>query len=370
MRLKETVLLLAVIAFSGESVAFAQNPIPAAEPQPAEGSPQDLTEQGPKEAAPGPEAPPSMQPTPTPAPAQTNRIACVVGEHPSEYPDSARTATAMICDALRDRGVDIGPPIGDPRGSSAAYVVNLDQLGSTFFLRVHYEEPVGTVKKTRRISLSDLSEAEVAAPRIATALLENKKTSDTLAYDNVVGSEARNYRKKQGEFVIGAGIAAISMPAQGSYMGPAFELFGFYETDKWGIGLQGHTGDADLDPSEHASLAVFSAGARYYLTEENITPVIGAGLALSRISEHRHDNSYSTLEGSGTSAYAEAGVEMFRLHKTHLIATVRVDLPFYMLNRTADYGYTDYGSPSPAPTPTGPEKRYEVPITLNVGIGF
>lgn len=370
MRLNKTLLwFFAIAALSGESVVLAQTPTPAPD-QPAEAAPK-ASKESPKEAAPV-TAGPSQKEPPTPPPAaRANGVACVIGEHPSEYPDSARTATAMVCDALRDRGVDIGSPTNSPRGASAAYVVNLDQLGSTFFLRVQHEEPVGTVKKTRRISLSDLSEAEIAAPRIATALLENKATGDTLAYDNVVGSEGRNYRKKQGEFVIGGGIAAISMPAQGSYMGPAFQLFGFYETDNWGIGLQGHFGDADLDPSEHASLAVFSVGGRYYPSEENITPLIGAGLSLSRISEHRHDNSFSTLEGSGTSAYAEAGVEMFRLHKTHLIATLRVDLPFYMLHRTTDYDYYGYyATPTPTPTPTGPEKRYEVPVTVNVGIGF
>lgn len=369
MRSKETVLWLAIAALSGESVALAQSPAPSPETPPAEAAPKASNE-APNEAAAVAAAAPPV-PT-TPPAAQANHVACVIGDYPREYPDSARTATAMVCDALRDRGVDIGSPSTDPRGASAAYIVNLDQLGSTFFLRVQQEEPVGTVKKTRRISLSELSEAEIAAPRIATALLENKSTGETLAYDNVVGSEARNYRKKQGEFVIGAGIAAISMPAQGSYMGPAFNVFGFYETDRWGIGLQSHFGDADLDPNEHASLAVFSVGGRYYPSEENITPVIGLGLSLSRISEHRHDNSFSTLEGSGTSAYAEAGVEMFRLHKTHLIATLRADLPFYTLNRTPDYDYYNYYGTTtpPAPTPTGPEKRYEVPITLNVGIGF
>lgn len=373
MRLQKTVLPLVLAALPLSRIAAAQETTP-----PAKEPPRVAEEPAPSAHVPSPEAAvgtekPSAEPASPPAMgAASNHVACVVGEHPREYPDSARTATAMVCDALRERGVDVGAPVPDPGSASAAYVVNLDQLGSTFFLRVNYEEPIGTVRRTRRISLSDLAEAEVAAPRVAQALLQNKKTEETLSYDNVVGSEARLYRKKQGDFVIGGGIAGISMPAQGAYMGPAFQLFGFYETDDWGIGLQFHFGDAALDTRESGSFVALSVGGRYFLTHDDITPVLGAGLALSRIHEHRNDFTYASLDGSGTSAYVEAGVEMFRFHKTHLVATLRADLPFYVLNRKADYGY-DYYYPSTPTTPpavSGPEKRYEVPLTVNVGIGF
>lgn len=382
-RLRRTTRVLLGVGMVASS-AFAQKPppapatapaAPAAAPAPAPFAAAAPHAAPAAEAAPTVEVPPEAPVAPPLAAAPpTHRIACLVGDHPKEYSDSARTATGLVCDALRDQGIDVGTAAYDPGGSTTAYVVNLDQLGSTFFLRVTYEEPIGEAKKTRKVSLYDLSEAEVAAPRVAKAMTDAKSV-DEANYDNVVGSEQREKGKKTGEFVIGGGIAAISMPAAGSPMGPALNLFGFYETRDWGIGLQGHFGDAAAERSDTASFMAFSVGARYYFSDQNITPLVGGGLALSRIEEHKQ-SAYYSLEGSGTSAFAEVGAEFFRLHKTHLIATLRVDAPFYTLsssnyNSFSDYGYCSGLSCSASTDPgTAPKNRYEVPITLNLGIGF
>jgi hypothetical protein len=387
-RLRRTSRVILGVGMAASS-AFAQKPpaaapaaaataaapaTPAAAPAPAPFGAAGPHAAPAAEAAPTVEVPPDA-PVPPPVVAPpTRRIACLVGDHPKEYSDSARTATGLVCDALRDKGVDIGQAAYDPGGSTSAYVVNLDQLGSTFFLRVTFEDPIGQPQKTRRVSLYDLSEAEVAAPRVANAMTDAKSVDDA-NYDNVVGSEQRQKGKKTGEFVIGGGIAAISMPAAGSPMGPALNLFGFYETRDWGIGLQGHFGDAATERNNTASFMALSVGARYYFSDQNITPLVGGGLALSTIEEHKQ-NAYYSLRGGGTSAFAEVGAEFFRLHKTHLIATVRVDAPFYTLTSSTYSSYNYYGycsglsCPASVDPGTAPKSRYEVPITVNLGIGF
>ena len=374
-RIARATLGLGMIAGS----AFAQKPdaapaqVNAAAPAPATtpGAPVDpVAAPAPPETATDAVAQPAAPIAPIAPP--TDRIACLVGDHPREYSDSARTATGLVCDAIREQGIDVGPAASDPGGSHAAYVVSLDQLGSTFFLRVSYEDPIGVAKKTRRVSIYDLAEAEVAAPRVARAMTDAKSVDETANYDNVVGSERRYKEKKNGEFVIGGGITALTMPAAQSYMGPMLNLFGFYETRDWGIGLQGHIGDASMHRNETASYMAFSVGARYYFSDQNITPLIGGGLALSTIEEAKPNEPYE-LQGGGTSAYLEAGVELFRLHKTHFIATLRVDAPFYSVTATRQNTYDSYNystNTSSTVVPPAPKDRYEVPVLLNLGVGF
>jgi hypothetical protein len=297
-------------------------------------------------------------------------VACVVGEHPPEYPDSARTATRLVCEALRNRGV----PLAAAAHATAAYVVSLDQLGSAFFLRVDYESPIGTVQTTRRASLYDLSEAEFVAPRLAKAIVTGEEVPATQAFDNLAGSESRRNQKKRGEFVIGGGIAGISAPENGTVMAPAFHLFAFYETTQWGIGLQLHLRDADDSSQQPVGFVALSVGGRYFFGDGEVAPVIGAGLAITDVDEYdRKTSGTSHLSGSGSTAYVEAGVEIFRLHSTRFITTLRADAPFYSLRSGDSYGGSAYCSNSICTTAAAPEsagRRYEVPISLNVGIGF
>jgi hypothetical protein len=371
----------AFIALLHAGTAAAQEPAPAGavlNPPPATPTTAaPATAAGAETASPA-EAPRPAPPVVTPGavqaplpPAESARIACVVGEYPSEYPDSARTAAGLVCEALRARGLDVGAPRPDAGGARAAYVVNLDQLGSTFYLRVNYEEPVGAVRLTRRASLYDLSQAEVAAPRLADALTGRRSMADTANYGNVIGSEARPPEKRSGEFVIGGGIAGISMPAADVVMAPAVNLFAFYETTDWGIGLQFHARDADPSSYQPATFVGLSVGARYYLSDKNIAPLIGGGMSVLRLEEYQHvGGNTNQLTGSGISAYGEVGLEFFRLHKTHLIATVRADAPFYKLHRNSDTTYYFDGVSAVPAAPVGASTRYDVPISLNLGIGF
>jgi hypothetical protein len=375
MHFLKTACAVFVLGMSGSS-AFAQKPAaPTTETAPAVVPPPTLAPSAAPDAAPSATAttPPVEQPAPLPpapptlaAPPSGATIACVVGDHPHEYPDSARTAARLVCDALRQRGADVSADVGDGTGASAAYVVNIEQLGSIFYLGASYQEPLGVSKRSRRMSIYGLEEAEVAAPRLAEALLDEKSTEANVTYDSVVGSEQRVNAKKSGEFVVGLGLAAVSTPAAQTYMGPAFQLFGFYETRSWGIGVQGHVGDAAIQPHQTSFYSSFSVGARYYLSDEDLTPLLGGGLALSHMSESK--NGDIGVSGGGTSAYLEAGIEAFRLHKTHFIATLRADLPFYKLSSgDADSCYDNGCSNSVLPPQN---TRYEVPILLNVGIGF
>lgn len=362
MRLALALALTAGVA-GAEPTAEQAPPAPAAPP----GASPPATDALPTTALPSPAAPPTVT---TPAEAPAVGIACVVGSHPAEWPDSARTATSLVCEALRSEGIRVGAVRHDPAGASAAYVVNLDQLGTMFYLRVEYEEPVGSLKASRRLPLSDLAEAEQAAPRIARSFATGERLPDTQNYENVVGSESRNVKKKKGEIVVGPAIVGLLMPASGQYLGPGFAFFLYYETTHWGLGGSILFGDGSQRNPDDADYMALSLGARHFFTDADLTPMAGAGLALSRIdTDARVNDELRVGQGDGLAAYLEGGVEAFRLHSTHLIVAVRADFPFYSLSDgySSYDGYGGYGSTSTLPKRT---VRYEVPVTLQVGIGF
>src|SRR6202008_4321196 len=103
---------------------------------------------------------------------------------------------------------------------------------------------------------------------------------ETQNYENVVGSEARKYKKKSGEFVVGGALAGLSLPGAGACMGAALNLFVYYETTHLGLGLQFHFGDASTDRASDADFVAWSVGGRYYVTDGDVTPLVGVGLSM------------------------------------------------------------------------------------------
>ena len=75
----------------------------------------------------------------------------------------------------------------------------------------------------------------------------------------------------------------------------------------------------------------FSMGGRFFPSEANLSPFIGGGFAWSYLA--MNDNVHHDFDGShnGLGAYGEIGLEVGRLHHTHLAFGARLDLPFYSM---------------------------------------
>jgi len=150
-------------------------------------------------------------------------------------------------------------------------------------------------------------------------------------------------------------------------MRPALNLFALYESRSYGLGLSVHISMLDDYDAEEASFGAFSVFARHFLIRGSVAPFIGGGLAMVNIEEENlRGAEWEHFHGGGLSVFGELGVELFRLANTRLIVSLRADAPLFVLRATR-YGYDEYGYLWGRDTD---RRRYEVPLLLNVGVGF
>jgi hypothetical protein len=181
-------------------------------------------------------------------------------------------------------------------------------------------------------------------------LLGDKPIDATAKVNSIFGPDARVYPKKYGEFMFGLGIFGFAFPGTDIFAGAGAQALAFHETPHFSVGGSLRIGGASQS-QENAFVLSVSMGGSYLFSEENISPYIGAGLALSslRYSEDEGDISMkSTLFG----AYLLAGIELMRLYDSRFDIGLRVDLPFNTLE-----GYDASNDHT--------RQRYIVPISLS-----
>ncbi|MGA2447717.1 MAG: hypothetical protein ABTD50_03475 [Polyangiaceae bacterium] len=103
-------------------------------------------------------------------------------------------------------------------------------------------------------------------------------------------------------------------------------------------------------------------GGRYYLSNEDASPFVAGGLALSYFQANRGGGEM-TLSGSGIGAYAEIGMEFFRTTRNGFVALLRADFPSFSLKGNED----QYNGVS---FTTASDEKYVVPLSLDIGIAF
>lgn len=337
-RLALSFVLLSSLVFATAEVRAE----PDADPDPPEPQPTGVDAATPDPAA--TKAPSAALPPQPSAPEGSNAAACLVFNNGYDAA-SAATAGQLVCDEIRNQGVVL-VAAGAP--ASRTYRVHLDRLGASTVLRVTYEEPVGTVKRARRVVLRGIEEATVAAPRVARAIVRDEGIEESQRVDNLVGEETRKYEKKPGEFLWGLGILGASLPANGLFMEPGIEFSGFYEAPRYAIGFSLRTAVATQgDGMSHMSGSV---GARHFFSDGDVSPFVGGGVAIEHL---RLRDSEFAREGTGLGAYAEGGVEIMRLHSSRMVFGLRVDAPFFQVKREyATSGQSD-------------EAKWLLPVTLS-----
>ncbi|MBE7483070.1 MAG: hypothetical protein HS104_24235 [Polyangiaceae bacterium] len=291
------------------------------------------------EATDAPAATPAPAPAPVPAqpppPGAVTGTTCLTFNNGLD-PASAATGGQIVCDEIRAQGV-AQLAAGTP--SANAYRVHFDRLGSQLVVRVTYEAPLGTVKRSRRITVNGVEQVPVVAPRIARAIVQDESLESSQKVDNLVGEETRKYEKKSGEFLWGLGIVGTSAPTENRWMSPGIELIGYYETPDYGYGFSLRTAIGAGDKSLRAASA--GVGGRYFFSAGDTSVFVGGGLAVGYLDLEvgDADSGEPSLEGSGLSAFGELGIEAMRLHSSRMIVGLRAEAPFYSVKqRSYDYG--------------------------------
>jgi hypothetical protein len=108
-----------------------------------------------------------------------------------------------------------------------------------------------------------------------------------------------------------------------------------------------------------------SIGARRFMSQGDVTPYFGGGLAWSVFT---FNPAYgSNASGSGLGVYAGAGIETLRTHHGHLAVGIRLDVPFFALNESGMIAGDNAGR---GPIFRGPQTTYYSPLTLETRLTF
>jgi hypothetical protein len=264
----------------------------------------------------------------------------------------AATAVAIICDEL-----------ASVSGRSGAYGISMRALGESVIMTVRH----AGADDGRTLILEGLKEVPTAAHRLAEAVVLGKPIEDTRLVDNLVRSEGRDLVTRPGsrKFEVGALVMA---GGQGTGTGAGFAIALSYDSPSFAIPSElrfAHSSDGDRD----MSLFSIDAGGRVYFSRHDTSPFVGGGLSVLYLSleDLREGDRYVYVNDShwGPGLYAEAGVQLFRLHKGRLTAKVRADFPLYSLHPEG-FDYDARGRT----VRVDEGQRYVVPITFGLTMSF
>ena len=128
------------------------------------------------------------------------RAACVVRASDSADARSSRLAAESVCEALRRRGVSVGPASTVPPTRGPAFFIELEWGGSGFSMEVaYYESPFGPPKTARHVEFIDMSQAPMKSEDLTTALLSDDPDAPTrqerpsflgFTFDNWIGGSS------------------------------------------------------------------------------------------------------------------------------------------------------------------------------------
>lgn len=286
--------------------------------------------------------PPAPAPAPA-APAPTAAAWCTVGDSFGVDPAEAQTATRILCGELwRKLG---GHPL-------ASYRATFGKLGSKVVVGVESTD-VNGARDERHLELSSIEETSVAAPRLATALVDRKPVSETEGASNVVGAGARAEVQKQGRLKPELGVLGV-VPVT-TLVAPAPGLYGqlsyFYDRFVLGGGLR-------IAANGKYSYAAAHVGGDIHFTGDDFSPFAGGGFAWTY---QNVDVPAGEGSANGFGAFVQLGVTALRSHRTNFRIAIRGDIPFYTLARESYYSSS---------VPTTTKTTYSLPLSFTAGMTF
>jgi hypothetical protein len=305
-----------------------------------------------------------------PVAAQGPAFSCELKQQSGLAESDARTAAALICEELRRESAGAG-----------AYGISLGSLGQAIVVVASRGD--GTASLT--VQVANMEEMPLAARRIAGALAHGRPLAAGQRVDNLLESETRQPLSKKGSLKFMAGVMDVESPGFGA-RSVGFSLGLLYSTPRFALPVEARfawsgTGypDADLD------LAGLGIGARRYVSDRDVSPFFGGGLALLHLSASRgsYPDPYGSASSPGSDAYfyadrtsvgpyVEAGVELLRLHRGRVLFQVRAEFPTGPLESDAvpvgcyDPRYCDPAQDHVIPA----QSRYVVPVSFGVSVAF
>lgn len=298
---------------------------------------QEAPTQGPESAPPNVVAPaPGQAAASAPSSAAVPITAtCSLGDHPGIEDDEAQTAADVLCHELAKL-----------RATTTQHEVRFGKLGGKVLVTIASRS--GNTYDERRSLLTSMDELPVAAPRLASALENGQSVEETRNVDNVLATETRTPKVQRGQMGFDGGIFGMTSIGASAGGSAGVNLGLLYRAGSFGVSSQGRAGGIGSSDAK-IGLASLDIGARYYLSDAEVAPFVGAGLELAYFDLSRSNG--AGIDGSGLAGFGQLGMEFLRSHHAALSTSLRVDAPFFELG-------------------SGPQARYVLPISLNIGIMF
>jgi hypothetical protein len=300
-----------------------------------------------------------------PAPARGEEaFACGPKDVHGIAPADAETAVRLVCDAIRSES-----------GGRGRYEVSVGTLGRIVILSV---ERLDT-RRTETARLEGIEEVDVAAARLARALVRGEAFTSTQRVDNLLEDETRAPKVKRGSVKFTASILDLETPGFGA-RATGFSLGLQYATPRFALPIDLRFAFDDNEyPARQVGLFSVSLGGRFFPGRTNFSPFVGAGLGMLWLDANEgpypgdaSGDPYFAAESLVAAPYVEVGVEALRLHRGRIALFVRADLPLSAME-SPEIVYYDWDPRTNAP---GPEKvlpgvsRYVVPVSIGVSVAF
>lgn len=290
---------------------------------------------------------------------------CALEESRGVPEADAGTAARVVCDQLRQAS-----------GGRGVFSISLGTLGKALLVTARREEPAASVT----VELQGLEEIPAVSTRLAGALVHGLAFSETQRVDNLLEVETRPARAKKGSVKFTAGVADVESIGHGA-RAAGFSLGLLYATPGFALPAEMRFAWDDSGSGEPSlDLFSFSVGGRGYLSKRDVSPYLGGGLGVLRLSaseglypEPGNPGTYFYGERFGVAPYVEAGVEMLRLHRGRIGFQVRADLPLWSLESPAMDIYVPWDGRGPYPDEAysyPAQSRYVVPVSIGVTVAF
>lgn len=258
------------------------------------------------------------------------------------FQHATRTVQVLTQQALRDEGYLVQDPeeLQEINPSNASIKALAEAQGVPLFLAIEAlplqskyilnfsmtSTDTLQILDSRQINMGHLDEAETVIKRAIRSLARKTTIDESADYKTITKDEARQYKKRKGEFLIGislSGALGLDANAHGYYGG--FGRFAF-ETDQMRLdvdfgGVGGPRGGLH-------NIAI--GGAYLFYGEENISPYIGMDMGWGELTTDEDDNSEkSFMEGEGIFFGFKGGLEFMRFYEVRLLTEIRVLVPAF-----------------------------------------
>lgn len=293
------------------------------------------------------------------AAAQPTALRCAAGQTAGVPAAHAETAVAIVCEELARAARKAGVAEGNFR-------VDLRPLGQALVLTLSRENP----PDGRTLRLESIEEVPTAAPRVVEALVYGLPLDATQRVDNLVASETRYTPLRRGSVKPTLGIVGLTTLGHSAPAGAGFSLGLEYATPRFAIPGELRWAGNTQDGGSHATLFTLSTGGRWYTSRRAASPFVGGGLSwlFLTASDYRYyDGNGFYGQTDGLAPYVEGGVELLRLHRARLRATLRAEILTQRIRGDASCDWDpEYRICTPRPRP----ERYILPLTFSLGVSF